>query len=148
MKEKTYTTLLALFISILTIAQTPLTKLFNLVKQGEEQLGRKHYDSALISFSKGEKIIHTYNLYNELTSSVLYNETGLAFEEKGDVVKAHEYLMRALKNARKYGHRSEKEEALVNLIDLHRSIVKNDLPFKYPVINEKEQVIYLKNFVI
>ena len=141
MKEKIYTTLLAVFISIISIAQAPLAKLLELAKLGEEQLGRKHYDSAIISFSKGEKLIGKYNLHHEITCSFIYNETGLTFGEKGNILKAHEYLMRALQNARKYNHASEKETALVNLIDLHRSIVQKNLPFKYPVINEKERSV-------
>ena len=110
MKEKIYTTLLAVFISIISIAQAPLAKLLELAKLGEEQLGRKHYDSAIISFSKGEKLIGKYNLYHDIPE--LNKESNKLIAEMKD---KYVYLNESLKGLDVYldTHKDDKESSEV-----------------------------------
>ncbi len=141
MTAKIFITWIATFFWVVAAAQSPLANLFDLVQSGEDQMSRKQYDSALATFDKAEKIVEQNSLFKEISSTVLYNQKGLAYEAKLQPAKAHEYFFRALQNARKYNHLAEKEQALLNLIDLHRNIVKKDLPFDYPVVNETEKSI-------
>jgi WD40 repeat protein len=139
MKIKISISLLLWLLQLNSIAQNPSVSLKNLMDKGEIYFSQKKYDSALSPFLKAEKILQKYSLYKAPSSSVLYNKIGLTYSKINNPTKAHEYLMLALKNARKYNHSAEKQEALLSLIELHQLIAKNDLNFEYPPINETEK---------
>ncbi|RYF91676.1 MAG: hypothetical protein EOO03_00815, partial [Chitinophagaceae bacterium] len=127
--------------AMFAVAQKPLAQVFALIEQAEAQQKRKHYDSAFASLQQAEDIVKKYKLQQEVTASVLYNQQGALQEVMLKADAAHAAYMKALQNGRKYKHKGEAELALLNLVGLHRKIIKQDLPFKYPDVAETEKSV-------
>ena len=138
-KEVKRTATILLFCLLLGSAATAQkdTLVDHWMKKGEKYLDKDSHDSALLFFNRSlDRLKKTGK--DDPRMAIANNFIGDIYREKKQPQLSHTHLSEALILSRKLKLQYEKETALSRLLQLHREIVKYDLPFNYPAVAEKE----------
>jgi WD40 repeat protein len=114
-----------------SIAQEPLEKYIDLTFLSDKAYANKKYDSA-ISYGKQaiDMAIKHHFEYQPFTTAIL-NTIGKSYQQLIKPNTAHQYFMLALENGRKHKHKTDKNQALINLNELHKQIQEKNWSFNY-----------------
>lgn len=122
---------LTVFSNALTFAQAPLESYINLTYLADKAYADKKYDSAIIYGQQAiDSAIKHHFEYQPFTTGCL-NTIGKSYQQLAKPNTAHRYFTVALQNGRKYQHKTDKSQALINLNELHRIIQANNWSFNY-----------------
>jgi len=135
MKLRYYiTALLIVAATTLAQAQNSLETYINFTFLADKAYADEKYDSAIIYGKQAiASAIKNHYEYQPFTTGCL-NTIGKSYELQIKPTTAHQYFMLALQNGRKYNHKNEKLQALINLNELHKKIQEKNWAFEYPTV--------------